>query len=227
MSVAIKVQDEVQTRRGAHETARRCAVTGQSREKTSMIRFVVAPDGSVVADITGSLPGRGIWIGAERALIERACAKGGALTRAGRVAPDLGDQVERLLVGRCQSIVGLARRAGELAIGQDAVRTILRSGKAGVMIVARDASDDGRDKVERLRAAVAPDVAIVEVMNRTELGYAVGRASAVHLSVRTGRLAAKLLVEGGRLAGFRLAALKDVPGPEIGRHEFMREAERR
>jgi hypothetical protein len=40
-------------------------------------------------------------------------------------------------------------------------------------------------------------------------------------------LATKLLAEGGRLAGFRRAALKDVPGPDIGGHEIIREAERR
>jgi len=224
--MAIEEPDKTRPRRGASESVRRCVVTGQLRDKSCLVRFVVAPDGSVVADISGALPGRGVWVGAERALIGRACGKGGALARAGRAAPDLVDQVERLLVERCQSMLGLARRAGELAIGQDAVRTALRAGNTAVMIVARDASADGRDKIERLRTAVARDVSIVDVLDRTELGQAVGRASAVHLAVRTGRLAARLSMESDRLAGFRVAASTDASGPEIAGHEFIREAER-
>jgi predicted RNA-binding protein YlxR (DUF448 family) len=227
MSVAIKVRDELPTRGKARDSERRCAVTGESREKSALIRFVVGPDGSIVTDIVGSLPGRGIWVGAERSLIERACEKRGVLSRAGRVAPDLADQVERFLIDRCQSIVGLTRRAGELAAGQDAVRALLRAGDAGAMIVARDASEDGRDKVERLRAAVAPNCPVVDVLDRSELGFAIGRASAVHLAVRAGRLAAKLLAESDRLAGFRAVAAKSAPSSQIGGREVFREAERR
>lgn len=226
MSVAIKVRDDIPTRGKARDSERRCAVTGESREKSALIRFVVGPDGSVVADIVGTLPGHGIWIGAERSLIERACEKRGVLSRAGRVAPDLADQVERFLIDRCQSIVGLTRRAGELAVGQDAVRGLLRAGDAGAMIVARDASDDGRDKVERLRVAVAPDCPVVDILDRTELGFAIGRESAVHLAIRAGRLAAKLSAECNRLAGFRAAVAKSAPSSRIGGREVFRKAER-
>ena len=227
MSVTTKVRDQTPARHQTHGTVRRCAVTGRPCEKSRLNRFVVAPDGSVVFDIAGSLPGRGIWVGAERGLIERACGKGGALARAGRVALDLPAQVERLLVQRCQSLLGLARRAGELAVGQDAVRSALRAGDAGVMIVARDAGGDGRDKIERLRAAVAPEVAVADVLDRAELGSAIGRASAVHLAVRAGRLAALLRAECDRLSGVRSAVLDVAPVPDAGGRGFIKEAGRR
>ena len=95
------------------------------------------------------------------------------------------------------------------------------------MIVARDAGADGREKLERLSAAVARDIATVDVMDRTELGRAVGRASAVHLALRAGRLAARMLAEGRRLAGFRPVDPTVGPSPEFAGHAYMREAERR
>ena len=48
----------------------RAAVRGQPatvKPVAEMIRFVVAPDGSVVPDLKRRLPGRGIWVTATRA----------------------------------------------------------------------------------------------------------------------------------------------------------------
>ena len=55
---------------------RRCIVTRETRPKRDLLRFVVGPDGSLVPDMTGKLPGRGIWVTAERAVLEKAVAKG-------------------------------------------------------------------------------------------------------------------------------------------------------
>ncbi len=40
-----------------------------------MIRFVVGPEGEVVPDLARQLPGRGMWVRAERAALERAVEK--------------------------------------------------------------------------------------------------------------------------------------------------------
>ena len=226
MSMAIEMNGGAGARRGRCDGARRCAVTGRTLDKSRLVRFVRAPDGSVVADLKCVLPGRGIWVDADREMIERACAKNGALVRAGHVAPGFADRIEQQLLARCESLIGLARRAGELALGQDAVRAMLRDGEAGVLVVARDAASDSRDKVAKLHAAVAPDVGMVEALDRDELGRAVGRASAVFLAVRAGRLAARLSAESARLAGFRSVSPVGNAGRLIGGHEMTKEAER-
>ena len=51
---------------------RKCIVTGDSQPKFGLIRFVVAPDGQVVPDILGKLPGRGMYVSAERAALDAA-----------------------------------------------------------------------------------------------------------------------------------------------------------
>ena len=53
---------------------RRCIVTGEVQGKHGLIKFVVGPDGQLVADVFGKLPGRGLWVSADRATIEKAAA---------------------------------------------------------------------------------------------------------------------------------------------------------
>ena len=42
-----------------------------------MIRFVKAPDNSLVPDIAEKLPGRGVWVLADRSSLEQAISNGG------------------------------------------------------------------------------------------------------------------------------------------------------
>ena len=46
---------------------RKCIATGQVLPTAELIRFVVGPDGTVVPDLAAKLPGRGMWVSADRA----------------------------------------------------------------------------------------------------------------------------------------------------------------
>src|SRR5947209_20441649 len=54
---------------------RRCIVTGESKDRGALLRFVVAPDGVLVPGVAGRLPGRGLWLTAQRDIVEWALAK--------------------------------------------------------------------------------------------------------------------------------------------------------
>ena len=56
-------------------TSRRCLVTGIVRPKPELLRFVVDPHGQIVPDIAGKLPGRGLWLTAQRAIVAEASSK--------------------------------------------------------------------------------------------------------------------------------------------------------
>ena len=51
---------------------RKCIATGDVQPKFGLIRFVVGPDDQIVPDILGKLPGRGIYVSADRAALEKA-----------------------------------------------------------------------------------------------------------------------------------------------------------
>src|SRR5690606_6987221 len=99
---------------------RTCIVTRETREPDEMIRFVAAPDGSVVPDLKRSLPGRGCWIVAEKALVKKA-AERNLFARALKVpltaTPDLADLVDSLMAKATLGTLGLARKAGAVALG--------------------------------------------------------------------------------------------------------------
>jgi predicted RNA-binding protein YlxR (DUF448 family) len=102
-----------------------------------MIRFVVGPDSRVVPDLAGRLPGRGLWVAADRASVETA-AKKGLFSRSARTAlkasPDLAAQVEVLLLRRLLDGLGLARRAGDLVTGFEKVVSTVSEGRAAWLV---------------------------------------------------------------------------------------------
>ena len=184
---------------------RRCIVTGEIRPKQELIRFVVGPDGKIVPDIAGNLPGRGLWLTARRDIVAMAVAKR-LFAKAARapvdVEADLADLVERLLAARCCGILGLARRAGRLVAGFEKVRAMLAGGEAAVLVEAMDGGADSRGKLE----ARARGAAVVDCLRSAEMSAALGRDHVVHAALERGRFAASLVVEAARLDGFRQAA---------------------
>ncbi len=181
---------------------RRCIATGAFRPRSEMVRFVAAPGGRIVADVDESLPGRGLWLSAARDMVHTASRKGLFAKAAGEkvsVPEDLAGEVEGLLARRCLNLIGLARRAGQMAGGFEKVRAWIGNGKGGLIIAAADAGLSGRRKVR----ALAPDLPVIDLFEGAELGGALGRERLVHGVVRPGKIADRLLEETGRLRGFR------------------------
>ena len=181
---------------------RRCIVTGTRRPKAELLRFAVTPDGEVVPDLGHILPGRGIWLSPRRDVVNTAVAKklfARAARRQVSVSGDLADRIEALLVRRCLDDIGLARRAGQAMMGFEKVCAEIRAGRAALLIAARDAARDGRDKVRGLGSALP----VIEMLDGAELGTVFGRDAAVHICVSPGKLARRLIEVSGLLAGFR------------------------
>jgi uncharacterized protein len=183
-------------------TSRRCLVTGAVRPKTELLRFVVDPQGQIVPDIAGKLPGRGLWLTAQRAIVAAALSKR-VFARAAKapvvIAEGLEDRVATLLVQRCIDILGLARRSGLAVAGFVRVKEALTAGKAALLVEATDAAADGREKL----AALALSLPRVACLDARELGVAFGREQAVHVALGKGRLADLFIAEARRLQGFR------------------------
>jgi predicted RNA-binding protein YlxR (DUF448 family) len=196
------------TRRDADENGplRRCIATGESLPPERLIRFVLSPDGVLTPDLAAELPGRGIWVTANRDALDKAVA-GKGFSRAARrqinLPPDLGDQIAALLLRRTMQLLGIARKAGVAITGREKVEAQARNGKIGVLIAASDGAEDGAAKLLRLAKAVNPDIFYVSWLNGTELSLAFGRDNVIHAAIAQGRLADRFVMEAGRLLGFR------------------------
>jgi len=203
------------------ERERRCIVSGDSAPVTGLIRLVMGPDDLLVPDIAEKLPGRGLWVSADAALITAAIADGKLVkglsrslkagVKAASIPVGLADQIDRLLTRRVLNRLGLERRAGRLVTGFENVRSALGDpGKnVTVLLAASDGAEDGRIKLRAKAEAVrskAQPAKLVEYFDREDLGQALGRENIVHAAVLAGGASRQLIADLQRLDGFRIAA---------------------
>ncbi len=193
------------------EPERRCIVTRETAPRRGLVRFVVGPDGAVVPDLAERLPGRGMWVRADRAALEKAVGKNlfaRAARQSVRAEPDLADRVEAGLAQRVVDLIALARRAGAAVAGREKVRERLMAGRAALLVQAADGSP-------RERAALRPpagEESLIALLSARELGMAFGRDRVIHAALDGGGLAERVAGEALRLAGFRSDAPRT--GPE-------------
>jgi predicted RNA-binding protein YlxR (DUF448 family) len=185
---------------------RRDIVTGETAPEAELIRFVVSPDGLATPDLARTLPGRGVWVRADRASLELAAKKNlfaRSAKAAWKVPPGLADLVERLLARRCLEQLGLARREGVLISGFEKASAAIRSGKAAWLIEAADGASDGRRKMLSAAAKSPRPPEICGAFFAEELGLATGLENVIHTVLLAGRRAERWTEEVRKLAGFR------------------------
>nr|WP_272931000.1 RNA-binding protein [Acetobacter indonesiensis] len=179
---------------------RRCAVTRQQGKPDVMLRFVVSPSQVVVPDLDAKLPGRGIWLSAQRDVIEQA-RKRGVFARAARcqvtVPDDLVFQIEAGLRRRMIELLGLARRAGQSVSGFMKVREWVAQRNAAVIV---HASDGSGDELGRLLSG-ARSLPVIEALSAEDLAKVFGRERVVNVALSAGGLASRLCCENERFSG--------------------------
>jgi hypothetical protein len=186
---------------------RRCIVSGEILPEARLLRFVRGPEGDLVPDVDAKLPGRGLWIRADRSAITQAVARNlFAKAAKGPVVADkdIAERAEARLVDRILAHLGLARRAGELLLGFDQVEKALRSPPPpAVIIEAAEAAPDGRRKLQAAARAGGHTPFVIGAVTNSELSLALGRENVVHAALKPGRIAERLIFEAARLSGFR------------------------
>lgn len=191
------------------DSLRLCAATRASRPPGELIRFVAGPDHVLVPDLARRLPGRGVWITADResvtrAVTSRAFAK--SLKRQVEVPPDLPDRVEALLVRRTAEALSIANKAGAATMGFEKLDRKLADRAIYVLLHASDAASDGRDKLDRKFLAINGQSAagrIVAVLTVEQMSLANGRPNVVHAGLNKGGASDRFLAEAGRLMRYR------------------------
>ncbi len=195
--------DKSERREGAGRV-RRCVATGEVQPEAGLIRFVADPDGWVFPDPAARAPGRGVWVTATRDAVSLAIKKGAfsrGLKREAKPREDLMDQIVEGLRQRCLNQLSIARKAGEIVLGNDQVASALRTAKPAWRIEAVDGSPDGRGKLDGLSRAWG-GVPTAGCFTGVEMGMALGRDVVIHAILMPGRLADSWTTDIRRLAGF-------------------------
>ncbi len=181
---------------------RKCIATGEVRPQHGLIRFVVGPEGQVAPDIAEKLPGRGIWVSADRGAIEKAANKG-LFARAARQAVMVPDNlvglVEDQLAARVVNLISLARKGGGAVSGYEKVKDWLSKEQATVLIQASDGSERGKSKLSTPHHGK-----FIGWLTAEELGRAFGRQTTIHAALGAGGLSQRVVDEAARLKGLRV-----------------------
>ena len=196
---------------GSHVPERKCILSGEHGERDGLIRLALSPEGEVLPDVRAKAPGRGAWIGVDRATLEAAQSKGklrGALARAFKGAPlripdDLGERIETALRQAALDRLGLEARSGTLLTGTDRIENAARKGEVELLLHASDAGEDGNRKLDQAwRVGGRDGQGLVIPAQRPILSLALGRQNVVHIALIDRGAAARVEHALGRWRAF-------------------------
>lgn len=199
---------------------RLCAATREALAPEELIRFVADPAGQIVPDLARRLPGRGVWVKADKETLARAVKANvfaRSLKRSVHADAALPERVEALLSKRAVEALALANKAGLVTTGFEQVDALIEAGQASILVQAADAAPGGRDKLLRKFAAVARvqgrAPALVTSLSTEQLSLAMGRSNVVHAALTQGGAAVRFLDEAERLSRYRSGSAAS-SGPE-------------
>lgn len=206
---------------GYDVNGRMCIATRESGSPDELIRFVAAPDGTVVPDLKRELPGRGCWVKIDRSLVERAVAKklfARALKADVKAADDLGERVERLFLQQLLQMMNMARKAGQLVTGSAKVDAAIRSGAALAVFHSTDAAADGVRKIDQARKAwhlgmeTEEEIPSFRLFSESEMEGVMGQNAFIHAAVLAGQAGEGVVKRAKMLEQYRNGGQSRAPG---------------
>jgi hypothetical protein len=202
------LEDE-QTGSTGFTPARTCIVERARKEKPFLLRFVLSPQSAVVPDIKGTLPGRGVWVTASRAIVTEA-VKRRAFQRAFRrpvlVAGDLTLQVEELFKRSALERLSICNKAGLVVLGFTKVDEALKRRELSCLLHASDAAEDGRSKLDKKFLALYSEkdhIAPKNCFTSAEISLAAGSTNVIHAGLKEGGATLAFFDALDRLSGYR------------------------
>ena len=185
---------------------RSCLGCRQSRDRDALIRFVLSPQGELVADIEAKLPGRGAYTCVSETCLQ-AAIKQRQFSRAFKrdvataTPAEMTGQVGGIMQRRILGYLGLANKAGQVISGGSLVSDAIRGGqKPGLVLVATDVSEAIGEKIELL--AAVHRITCFRIMKKDDFGAILGKAPRSAVAIRAGGFVAQLTYEIERYRNF-------------------------
>ena len=195
-------------------TMRMCAVTREVQPIDDLIRFVVSPQGEVIADLKRKLPGRGLWVTASRRAVAEAVRRNQfskGFKREIRPSPTLASETETLLVRSVIEALAMVGKSGQVVAGFSKVESALEQRQAVVLIHACDGAADGIRKLDAIarqngkNSDESPEFPVVTVLTSEQLDLALGRSNVIHAAVLAGPASRTFLSRSQILVRYRMA----------------------
>jgi predicted RNA-binding protein YlxR (DUF448 family) len=173
--------------------------------KADLLRFVLAPDQTLVPDILAKLPGRGAYTCVNKNCLKEAL-KRNQFSRAFKVSVTVSDAngyVESLtekLEDRVASYVALANKAGKVISGSDMVADAIKKKSTGLVLIAADVSVEIGQKIAY--NASRASIPCYYALTRDRIGALIGKGLRSAVAIQPGDFVAVVMKEIERFRNF-------------------------
>ena len=189
---------------------RTCIVSKTEKSPSQMIRFVLGPGNQVFPDLKRKLPGRGVWVTANRKMIEDAIAKSifsKGFKNKVEVDNGLPDLIEKLLRKDALQALMIAKKSGLVMTGQAKSEGLVRDGAVSALLQASNAGSDGAKKlasaIKTQKVYAEQDVKLINEFSSDELDEALSKTNTVFVALLKGGATNKLVEMIDRLVNYK------------------------
>ena len=188
-----------------NEPQRSCLSCRIVKDKHELLRFVLAPDRTLVPDLQAKLPGRGAYTCPNKTCLRAAAAKKQfARSFRGEVRFGTPDELVGQVVGRMEeriaAYLALANKAGKVVSGGDTVAELLMKRTTGIICIASDTSADMGEKLAYM--AERAGVEHFSMFDKERLGALLGKGLRSVVAIERGGFGETLKKELERYRNF-------------------------
>ena len=176
-------------------------LNSSSINKDDFIKISLSPDNRLVPDLRDKLPGKSIWLPANKALITDILRKKDLKSYFGVseiLTPDLVFLIEMILRKKILNSISLAKKAGFLAIGLDTIKTKLIEKNHCLIVVAK-----GAKSLQRYSVFSSSNVSCFEnLLYQKDLEKSTGKNNVKYVGILSKNFKKTIQVDLNKLKGF-------------------------
>ena len=169
--------------------------------KDDFIKISLSPDNKLIPDLSDKLPGKSVWLPADKALIVDILRKEDLKTYFGVskiFSSDLVSLIEMVLRKRILSSISMTKKSGALVIGLDAIKTQLIQKRHCLIIVAR-----GARSLADKSFFVSKNISVFEsLLEQKDLEKSTGKINVKYVGIFSKNFKKTIQVDLNKLKGF-------------------------
>ena len=176
-------------------------LNSSSINKDDFIKICLSPDNKLIPDLCEKLPGKSVWLPADKSLIVDILKKEDLKTYFGVskiFSPDLVSIIEIVLRKKIMSSISMTKKSGVLAIGLDAIKAQLIQNRHCLIIVAM-----GAKSLANKSYFASENVSIFEsLLEQKDLEKSTGKINVKYVGVFSKNFKKTIQVDLNKLKGF-------------------------
>lgn len=182
---------------------RTCLGCREMKDKGELVRLVAGPDGLIVVDYKGNLPGRGAYVCPKESCIRESFLRKQILrvfegARTEGVEELLG-RLRKRVWERALSLISLSRKAGKVVDGREAIDKGIEKGDIMLLLLAQDLSTGSSKEI--IDNCLRREIRYYTYLSKDEMGVLIGKGERGAVGITDESLASLLEKELDRLKG--------------------------